>query len=67
MEDSVVRVILIAKKSSEFTRVPVDHCEIEWTEIFVEWEVCQVIINIEEERVLVVLRWLCTRNPIQFI
>lgn len=67
MEDSVVRIVLVAKKPGEFTRVPMNHREIEWTEVFIEWEVCQVIINIEEERVLVVLRWLCTRNPIQFV
>ena len=67
VEDSVVWIVLVAKKPSKFARVPVNHCKIEWTEVFIEREVCQVIINIEEERVLVVLRWLCTRYPIQFI
>ena len=44
-----------------------DHGQIEWTEIFVEREVRQVIVNIEEERVLVVLRWLGARDPVELI
>jgi hypothetical protein len=44
-----------------------DHREVERSEIFVEREVCQVVVDIEEERILVILRWLCARNPIEFI
>ena len=44
-----------------------DHRKIEGTEIFVEWEVCQIVVDIEEEGILVILWWLGSRHPIQFV
>ena len=67
VEDSIVGVILVAEQPSQLSRVPMDHREVERSEIFVEREVCQVVVDIEEERILVILRWLCARNPIEFI
>ena len=43
------------------------HCQIEWPEVLVEWEVSQIIINIEEEGILKVLWWSLVTHPVQFI
>ena len=67
MEDPIVGVILVTEQPRQLSRVPMDHREVERSEIFVEREVCQVVVDIEEERILVILRWLCSRNPIEFI
>jgi hypothetical protein len=45
----------------------VHHGKIKGSKIFVEWEVSEILINIEEESVLVILRRLGIRNPVQFI
>ena len=67
MENSILLVILISQKSGELSGVSVNHCQIQGTEVLVEWKVGQIIIDIEEESVLVVLRRLCVTNPVQFI
>ena len=43
------------------------HRQIEWSEVLVEWEVSQIIINIEEEGILKVLWCLHVTHPVQFI
>jgi hypothetical protein len=58
MEDTIVGVVLVAKESGQFPRIPMDHGQVEGTEIFVEWEVCQIVVDIEEEGILVILWWL---------
>lgn len=67
MEDAILLVVLIPEKSGELSCISVDHCEIERAEVLVEWEVGEIIVNIEEECILEVLWWLVIRNPIQFI
>lgn len=44
-----------------------DHGEVERTEIFIEREVGQVVVNVKEESILEVLRRLGVRNPEQLI
>ena len=44
-----------------------DHGEVERTEIFIEREVGQVVVNVKEESILEVLRRLCIRNPVQLV
>ena len=44
-----------------------DHCKVERAEVLVEREVGQVVVDIEEESVLEVLRRLGIRNPVQLI
>jgi len=34
-----------------------DHSQIQWTEIFVEWEIGKIVIDVEEEGILEVLWW----------
>ena len=67
MEDSIVGVILVAQQPCELPRIPVDHRQVQGSEIFVEWEVCQVVVDVEEKCILVILRWLCTGDPVKFI
>ena len=37
------------------------------SKILVEWEIRQVVVDVEEESILVILGWLRVRNPKQFI
>ena len=67
VENAVLRIILVFQKPGELTRKPVDHGEVERTEILIEREVRQIVVNIEEERVFVVLRRVRTGHPVQFV
>ena len=67
MEDSVLRVALVSQKPSELTCVSVDHGQIERPKVLVEWEVGEIVIDIEEECVLEVLWWSQVTNPIEFV
>lgn len=67
MKNSILLVVLVSQKSGELSGVSVNHRQIQGTEVLVEWEVGQIIIDIEEESVLVVLRRLRVTNPVQFI
>jgi hypothetical protein len=67
VKDTIVGVVLVAQQPSQLARIPMDHCQVQGTEIFVEREVRQIIVDIEEECILVILRWLCARYPIQFV
>ena len=67
VEDSVIRIVFVSQQAGELSRVSMHHCEVQRPEIFVEREVSKIIINIEKECVLVILRWFRTRNPVQFI
>ena len=67
MEDAVLRIVLVLQKSGELTRKPVDHGEVERPEIFIEREVRQIVVDVEEEGVLVVLRRVRTGHPVQFV
>ena len=44
-----------------------NHRQIEWSKVLVEREVRKVVVDIEEERVLVVLRWLRVGHPVQLV
>ena len=44
-----------------------NHCQIQRSKIFVEGEIGQVVVDVEEESILVILRWLGVGNPKQFI
>lgn len=67
MEYTILLVILVSKESGEFSCISVNHSEVQWAEVLVEWEVREIVINVKEERILEVLWWLVIRNPIQFI
>ena len=67
MENSILLVVLGSQKSGELSGVSVNHCQIQGTKVLVEWEVGQIVVNIEEKSVLVVLRRLRVTNPVQFI
>ena len=43
------------------------HGQVQWTKIFVEREVRQIVVNIEEEGVLVVLRRAGTGDPVKLV
>ena len=44
-----------------------NHGKVKRTEILIKRKVCQVIINIEKERVFIVLWWFGIRYPVQFV
>ena len=44
-----------------------DHGQVQRAEVLVEWEVCQIVVDVEEEGVLEVLRWFCVAHPVEFI
>lgn len=67
MENAVLRIILVLQESSQLTRKPVHHSKVERPEIFIEREVRQVVVNVEEKGVLVILRWVCSRHPVEFV
>ena len=67
MEDTIVGVVLVAQQPGQFPRIPMHHRQVQRTEIFVEREVRQIVVDIEEECILVILWWLCARDPIEFI
>ena len=64
VKHSVGRIVLISEKSGQLSWVSMDHGKIQWSKIFVEWEVCQVVINVEEEGVFKVLWWFDIRDPV---
>lgn len=67
MEDPIVRVVLVPQQPGELPRIPVHHRQVQRSKIFVEWEVCQIVVDVEEEGILVILRWLRTGDPVKFI
>ena len=44
-----------------------DHGQIEWPKVLVEWEVSQIVIDIEEEGILEILWRSQVTNPIELI
>jgi len=44
-----------------------NHCKVEWSKIFVEWEVSKIVIDIEEEGIFEILWWFNIGYPIEFI
>jgi hypothetical protein len=45
----------------------VDHGQIEWPKVLVEWEVSEIIVDVEEEGVLEILWWSLVADPIELI
>ena len=43
------------------------HGKVEGSKVFVEWEVRQIIVDVEEEGVLEVLWWFGIGNPVEFV
>jgi hypothetical protein len=41
--------------------------QVQWTEVLVERVISKLVVDVEEERILNVLRWLCVRNPVEFV
>ena len=67
MEDTILLVVLVSEQSCELPGVPMDHGEVQRTEVLVEWHVSKVIIDVEEEGIFVVLGRLVVRNPVQLV
>lgn len=67
VENSVLRIFLVTKKSGQLTWVSMYHREIEWTKVFIEWEVLQIIVNVEKESIFEILRRFNIRYPVKFI
>ena len=44
-----------------------DHSKVQRSKVFVEWEVRQIIVDVEEEGVLEVLWWFGIGNPVEFV
>jgi len=40
-----------------------DHSKVERSKVFVEWEVSQIIVDVEEKGILEILWRLCITNP----
>ena len=58
VEDPVILVRLVPEESSQLSRVSVNHCKVQWTEVLIKWKILEIIINVEKEGIFVVLRWL---------
>lgn len=67
VEDSALTVVLVLEQPSQFSRKPVDHCQVKWAEVLVEGKIRQVLVDVEKEGVLVVLRRLDIADPVQLI
>lgn len=67
VEDPILREVLVAKETSQLTRESVDHGEVKRAEILVEGKVGQIVVYVEEERILVVLWRLEVRDPEQLV
>lgn len=44
-----------------------DHGQVQGTEVFVEREISQIVVDIEEESILEVLWWFGIGNPVEFV
>ena len=44
-----------------------DHGQVERPKVLVEWEVSEVVIDVEEESVFEVLWWSLVTHPIEFV
>lgn len=67
VEDPILCEVLVAKETSQLTRESVDHGEVKRAEILVEGKVGQIVVYVEEERILVVLWRLEVRDPEQLV
>lgn len=60
-------VILVSEQLGQLAGIPVDHGEVERTEVLVEREVHQVVVDVEEEGALEVLRRPVVADPVQLV
>ena len=44
-----------------------DHRKVKWSKVFVEWEVLQIIVDVEKECIFEILWWFDVGNPVKFI
>lgn len=64
MENPVFLIVLISKQPCKLSTISMNHCQIEWTKVLVEWKISKIIINVEKECVFEVLWRLGVWNPI---
>jgi len=67
MENAVRSIVLVLQESGELTRKPMHHRQVERAKIFIEGEVCKVVINVEEKGILVVLRRVRSGHPVELV
>ena len=67
VEDAVLRVVLVAEEAGQLAAVPVHHGEVQRAEVLVEGEVSEVVVDVEKEGVLKVLRRLLITDPVEFV
>lgn len=67
MENSILLKFSISQQPGELPGEPMNHSEIERTEILIEGEVLEIIINIEEESIFEILWCFAVRYPIEFV
>ena len=67
MEYLTLTVVLVLEQTSQLSGKSVDHRQVEWTEVFIEWVVCQVTVDVEKECIFIILRWLSICNPVQLV
>lgn len=44
-----------------------DHSQVEGAEVFVEWEISEIVVNVKKESVLEVLGRLGVSDPVEFV
>jgi len=60
-------ILLTIQQLLQFPAIPVDVSQVQRPEVLVEWCVTELIVNVEKESILDVLRGLSVGNPIQFV
>ena len=67
VEDPILRIVVVAQQPSKLSGVAMHHGQVQWSEILVKGKVGEVVVDIEEESVLKVLRWLDVTDPVQLV
>lgn len=56
VEDPVISIIFISKKPCQLSTISMDHSNIQWPKILVKRHVSKIVVDVEEEGILKVLR-----------
>jgi len=67
VEDPGVILAVRFVKFSQLSAVPVHHGQVERPEVLIKWHIDEVIVDVEEEGILVILRRLDVGNPEQAV
>ena len=67
MEYLALPVVRVLEQTSKLSCKSVDHGKVEWTEVFVEWVVGEVAVDVEKECIFIILRWLSICDPVQLV